>query len=120
MTLRTRQPVESITVRSPSGQTTEVPRGASNSFIFGQTDLSGVYEVSEEDRNQIDQRFAVNLFDANESDIRPRENVETEYEEIAGRRGWETKRREGWKYLLLAALAVLMIEWYIYNQRVYI
>jgi len=46
--------------------------------------------------------------------------VETEYEEIAGRRGWETKRREGWKYLLLAALAVLMIEWYIYNQRVYI
>jgi hypothetical protein len=29
-------------------------------------------------------------------------------------------RREAWKFLLLAALGVLILEWYIYNRRVYL
>jgi hypothetical protein len=29
-------------------------------------------------------------------------------------------RKELWTWLLMAALAVLVIEWYIYNRRVYI
>jgi uncharacterized protein YegL len=120
VTLRTSQPVERIDVRSPSGQDIAVPRGASNTFIYGQTNQLGVYEVRTQGSDQIDQQFAVNLFDTNESNIRPEEAVQTEYEDIPGKAGWETKRHEAWKYLLLAALIVLGVEWYVYNRRVYI
>ena len=62
----------------------------------------------------------MNLFDTIESDIRPTASIDPGYEEIVGQRGWETKRRELWKYLLIAGLIVLLIEWYIYNRRVYV
>jgi hypothetical protein len=29
-------------------------------------------------------------------------------------------RRELWRPILLAALVVLLVEWYIYNRRVYL
>ena len=34
-----------------------------------------------------------------------------------GQAGWEGARRELWKLLLLGALGVLCLEWYIYNRR---
>jgi hypothetical protein len=120
VTLRTSQPVEQITVHSPSGQRQTVTRGANDTFVFGQTERAGVYRVQEKGDDEIAQRFAVNLFDANESNIKPADLVKTEFEDIQATAAWETRRHEAWKYLLLAALAVLLIEWYIYNQRVYI
>jgi hypothetical protein len=120
VTLRSTAPAEQIAVRSPSGQEAVVPRGPSNTFVYGQTELSGIYQVQEQTDAKTRRQFAVNLFDTNESDIRPRQDVKTEFEDIQGTSGWETKRHEAWKYLLLAALVVLLIEWYIYNQRVYI
>jgi hypothetical protein len=120
VTLRTRQAVEQITVRTPAGNELVVPRGTSNTFVFGQTNEPGVYQVREGGESQPRQQFAVNLFDAIESDVRPSAAVQTQYEDIAGTAGWEVKRHEAWKYLLLAALAVLLVEWYIYNRRVYI
>ena len=38
---------------------------------------------------------------------------------ITGERSWEAGRREIWKYLVLAGLAVLLLEWYIYIRRIY-
>ncbi len=120
VTLRTTDPVPEVTVRTPTGQTRTIPRGASNSFVFGQTEQVGTYQVSRPDAEAVDQRFAVNLFDSVESSLTPVAAVQTEYEDIKASAGFETKRYEGWKYLLIAALMVLMIEWYIYNRRVYI
>jgi hypothetical protein len=39
---------------------------------------------------------------------------------VTGQAGREPARRDAWKLLVLAALAVLLFEWYIYNRRVYI
>ena len=65
-------------------------------------------------------RFAVNLFDARESDIRPRAEDELTigYFEVPGEEGWEPTRREVWKWLLMAGLSVVALEWYIYCRRV--
>ncbi len=120
VTLRTSEPVDEVTVRSPTGQQSIVPRGPSNTFVYGQTEQTGVYQVGSARSEQVNQRFAVNLFDVTESNVRPQEMVKTEFEDIQGSAAWETKRHEAWKYLLLAALVVLLVEWYIYNQRVYI
>ena len=87
---------------------------------FSQTDHVGIYEIRE--GKNVTQRFAVNLFDSSESDIAPNPEAALQigYVEVEGRSGWEFVRRELWKFLLLLALFVLAIEWYIYNRRIYI
>ena len=108
-----------IEVRVPSGEMFTVPRGRMNTFQFSRTGEIGVYDVSEE--SQVTQQFAINLFDGSESDVRVRsEPIQIGYVGVEGEPAWEPARRELWKLLLLLALAVLLVEWYIYNKRVYI
>lgn len=120
VTLKTVEAAEEVIVQNPTGQRVRVPRGPSNTYIYGQADAVGVYQVEDSSDSGSNQRFAVNLFDANESDVVPAPVVETGYEEVTSSAVWETKRHEGWKYLLIAGLLVLTAEWYIYNRRVYI
>jgi hypothetical protein len=39
---------------------------------------------------------------------------------VEGTQKSEEKKRDWWKYLAGAVLAVLLFEWYVYNKRVYI
>jgi hypothetical protein len=42
------------------------------------------------------------------------------YVEVAGKTGWVAGHREIWPELVLAALAIAVLEWLIYLRRVYI
>lgn len=111
---------DKIEVETPAKKKMQVPRGRQNLYTFHDTQAVGVYRVLEA---QIEtQRFAVNLFDAAESDIRMRRDqpIKIGHTEVAGVTGWEVSRRDGWKWLLIVALGVLLFEWYIYNRRVYL
>ena len=79
----------------------------------------GIYEAQV--KGKTFERFAVNLMDAAESDIRPKPDpaIKIGYVEVAGQRGWQAGHREIWKELLLLGLAVSLVEWYIYNRRIY-
>lgn len=113
--------VERATVVTPDGRQLQASRGIENSFVFGSTEQLGVYVTTPEvTPPEAPVMFAVNLFDARESDIRPQPLIETQYEEIAATSTVEPTRRELWKYLLLIGLAVMMFEWYVYNRRVYL
>jgi hypothetical protein len=120
VTLRTSTNAERLTVRAPGGQTAEISRTRGGTFNYADAEQLGVYQVLE--NGQPKQAFAVNLFDSAESDIRPRpeNSIKIGYVEVAGQGGLEGTRRELWRPLLLAALFVLVAEWYIYNRRVYI
>lgn len=109
-----------LTVVTPGGTSIDTPRDRQSTFNFGRTDELGVYDVRYQGKSI--QRFAVNLFDSNESDIRAKttEAVKIGHTEVAAQSHWEPARRELWRMLLLAALGVLMLEWYIYNRRVYV
>jgi hypothetical protein len=113
-------PVEQLTVRDPLGKTHEVLRGQRSEFQFQGANRVGTYEVLE--GKKLTQRFSVNLFDRSESDIaaRRKEAIQIGYVEVAGQTGFEPARREMWKPLLVVALVILLLEWYIYNRRVYL
>ncbi|HEV2971531.1 MAG TPA: VWA domain-containing protein, partial [Pirellulales bacterium] len=109
-----------LVVRTPSGESAEIPRSRQSTFNFAQTDQLGVYEVRE--AGKATQQFAVNLFDSRESDIRARTegSIKIGFSEVTAQSRWEPARREIWKFLLVLALGVLLFEWYIYNRRVYL
>lgn len=118
--LRTETAAAEIRIETPTGREVAVRRGSLNTFDFSGTGELGIYAVR--DGTQVARRFAVNLFDSNESDIRPRPegSIGIGHVEVEASAGPEPVRQEAWKPLVLAALAILLFEWYIYNRRVYL
>jgi hypothetical protein len=109
--------LERLTVTDPEGKDHVLERGRRGDFTFGATERAGIYHVSWADEWQ--RSFAVNLLDAEESNIEPRPMIQVGQEQIAAgeNRG---QPRETWKWLVLAALLFLLVEWYVYNRRVYV
>ncbi len=118
--LRRSDAAPSVVVLSPGGEATTVDRSPDGTYMYNRTDEVGIYEVRKGHGEAIDERFAVNLFDAVESDLRPRAVIETAWNKVEAKQGWEATRREAWRWILLAALVVLLFEWYVYNRRVFI
>lgn len=132
--IRPRANVTEIRVRGPEGEEQTLRRALDEPFQYQDTLRPGVYEVLE--RGVVTQRFAVNLFDRQESDVRLRassgesaeggaveadiESIRIGYIDVAAAAEAAPARKEIWRWLLLAALGVLVFEWYIYNRRVYV
>lgn len=111
-----------LSMRTPDGETRQVGRGRSGAFAFSSADRIGIYELRDPAAPDELHRIAVNLFDENESNIAPVPELKLdENVAIAGNaKGVQTIRREAWKWLVMLALIVLLVEWYIYNRRVYL
>ena len=109
-----------VRVESPWGETFGVARDPLGQITFSDTHQIGVYQVRESSTGKVAERFTVNLFDGAESNIRPQAELEIGHSVVAAQARWEPTRREGWKYLLIGALGVLLFEWYIFNRRVYL
>jgi hypothetical protein len=122
--------VAELTVVDPNGKKHTVKRTAEDFFPFHDTNELGVYDVLRGD--QVIERFAVNLFDRQESDVRLRPSQDPDantrqaadirigHVDVKAEVGRAPARKEIWKAILACALAVLVIEWYIYNRRVYL
>jgi hypothetical protein len=117
MILRPEADVKSVTIEPPSGPAQKLERGNRPEFLFAGTDHLGIYKVVRDDG--LVRHFAVNLLDANESNIEPRTDIKLGDDEVAA--GQERRQpREMWKWMALTALILLLIEWYIYNRRIYV
>lgn len=120
----------SATVEAPDGSRQEVPVDMSGRMAFQDTERLGTYQVFQ--NGELVKRFAVNLFDRDESDVALRvsetgqdglnivENLTIGFVEVVAQPRNADIRKELWKWLLVLALVVLIAEWYIYNRRVYI
>ncbi len=121
---------DALTVILPDGSKRAIDSPEAGKLVFHETDQPGSYEVQA--GGNVVARFAVNLFDREESDVRLRarqdgekglqevESLSIGYVDVAAESPSSPVRKELWTGLLLAALAVLVLEWYIYNRRVYI
>ncbi len=107
-------------MQTPSGRTVSLPPNPSGKLVFTDTEELGVYRVSA--AGKLIQQFAINLLDEKESDIRlgDHPSFKIGYVNVAGKSGWVAGHRDIWKELVLAALAIALLEWLIYLRRVYV
>ncbi|MEM9560107.1 MAG: hypothetical protein AAF995_07350, partial [Planctomycetota bacterium] len=64
--------------------------------------------------------FAANLLDAEESMTRPAQALPLGSRQVSASSGRATAVRDYWPWLILAALAIMMLEWWIFNRKVYV
>jgi hypothetical protein len=108
-------PITTATITRPDGQVDSVPVDpAATEFVYGDTGRQGRYQLR---WGTNETSFVVNLLDARETDTRPRQALDL------GRFGTveaSVVRRasvEVWRWIALAALAVLLFEWWYYHRR---
>lgn len=101
----------SATITTPNGETSEA--AASDAIIsFADTLRVGTYEVSG------GAWFAVTLASESESNIMPRDSIKTRAGEVTGQAEEFSSERDIWRWVALAVLVLLMIEWLVYHRRI--
>jgi hypothetical protein len=112
-------PEATVHIKPPSGPNVDMKAGKTGKLSFTETNDLGIYELRSGGKTA--DRFAVNLFNAAESDIRPNPSpaIKVGDVEVKGEAASQAARKEIWKTLVLIGLAVLAAEWYIYNRRIY-
>lgn len=107
------------TVTAPNNEKSTVTPDPTGIARFAGTSRVGVYSVAPAAEGA--DRYAVNLEDAAESDIVPREDLKlAEGVKVSIGEGIKTSTPEIWRWFLATALLILLTEWYIYNRRVVI
>jgi aerotolerance regulator-like protein/VWA domain-containing protein len=106
--------VKRIVVASPSNQAYTLSPQAT----FTQTDQLGYYAVNFiSDNSNTVEYFAVNLFDADESNIQPHATIQVGRMEVTATVSQQIGQRELWAWLAALALIILMIEWQVFHRR---
>jgi hypothetical protein len=108
-------PQASAQVTLPDGQSRTLPIDpGANEFVFGDTYKQGVYRVRIGTNDTV---FCVNLLDAAESNIKPRDELQLgKYTKIQATTLQRTNM-ELWRSFAGLALVVLLGEWWFYHRR---
>lgn len=107
-----------ISVRRPDGSTDVVQTLGGDTIPYARTRTVGIYQAKPGIDGQ--DRFAVNLFSPSESNVAANDNFTIGADLIAGSGGIDTVNKPIWPYLLVAALVIVLLEWIIYNKRVFV
>jgi len=107
--------VPRVEVTGPTGRKETLTRGGGTQFLYNNTEWVGTYRAAWPGGGR---GFAVNLLDADESNIQPRDAIQLGSQQIAAgkQRGWTA---DTWKWGVLAALVLLMAEWAFYHRRLF-
>jgi Ca-activated chloride channel homolog len=109
------QPETSAQVTLPNGATENITIDpGANELVFGDTYKQGVYHLRLGTNETV---FCVNLLDAAESNIKPRDELSLgQYAKVAA----STKQRantEVWRTIAGLGLLILLVEWWYYHRR---
>jgi hypothetical protein len=133
--LRLDNPADPVRITGPDGKlVATLNRSPQGTYVLGSADRTGIYHARWGDDDAGLLPFVVNQFDARESDIAPRGlvpegtppdradayKIKIGYNPVAGTRAVRPSRKDWWVPFAVAALGVLLLEWYIYNRRVYV
>jgi Ca-activated chloride channel homolog len=109
---------DTVRVARPDGSQREIPIER-ETLVYAETNQVGVYRVDVLENGEVIQSlpFAVDLFAVEESDITPRTSIQIGAAVITPEEQEEVGQREFWPWVALLALLILLIEWYVYHQR---
>jgi hypothetical protein len=107
-----------VKIRRPDGTSDTAQAVGSGSAPFGRTRQVGLYRVVAAPEG--DEMFAVNLFSPFESLVAPNERFRIGADLVRSAGGIQKVSKPVWPYLLAAALVILLLEWVVYNKRVFV
>lgn len=120
ITLQLDPAITQVRLTMPDG-TVVTPPINNNLLTFADTDALGVYalELLRDTEVVAEQRFAVNLFNPNESQIVPQQQIPVQQAggiQNAIAPATQSARQEFWRWLAAIALVVLLAEWLVYQR----
>jgi len=101
-------------VTDPEGQKHPV-RPDGRLLYYPDTETAGVYTAT---GPKFRREFAVNLLSRDESATKPRDKLQFGKRPVLAGTGAVRTASEVWRWLLLLALAVLGVEWWVYHRRI--
>jgi hypothetical protein len=107
-------------IARPDGETDKLDVADRAQGVYARTDTVGLYRFRFNDPDETTLTYAVNLLDRTESTIAPNERFRVGTDVIPRQDSIERTNQPLWPYAVMAAIAVLLIEWWIYNRRVMI
>jgi len=108
----------SVVVTRPDKWQDRIETGQYDTLHYARTREVGVYEVSPSLAGA--GRFAVNLFNPSESRVAPARTLTLGVASLETSSKDVDVNRPAWRYALLALLAILVLEWVVYNRRVFV
>jgi hypothetical protein len=109
---------DSVLVRRPDGGRDRIPTAGSSTVTYARTRRVGPYTI--EPAAEGHEMFAVNLFSPDESRIAPERVVVLGSTVLAAAQGKVLVNEPLWPWVLVALLVILLLEWIVYNKRVYV
>ncbi len=109
---------DTLTVLRPNGVRDRLTPGKARVAHYARTRRVGVYHVEPAVTGQ--ETFAVNLFSPVESNVRPSNVLTVGTVTLLATEGAQLVNEPLWPHLLIAALVILLLEWVIYNKRVFV
>jgi len=113
------QNARTATLVGPEGSSREVQLSPDQKQFVKNIDISGLYRLTglpgDKDQEIV---YAVNLADPHESDNPAQQKIMVgDTSSIEASASSVMAKREFWRTLALIAVALLMIEWWVYHQR---
>ena len=110
--------VENVSVRRPDGTDDRIEISRQQTLHYARTRQVGVYQLETGTVGR--DRFAVNLFNPTESQIQPATILTLGDAAVQAKAGAIDVNKPAWPYFLLAMLVLLLLEWVVYNKRVFV
>lgn len=109
--------LKQVALVDPDGRRTTLPVPAAGDFALPPLEHVGVYKTDPPIPQY--ERLAVNLLDANESNLVPATSAPGGRPDDV-QKGTGKVRRDLWRYCVMAAIGMLFVEWWVYTRRVHL
>lgn len=103
---------------APDGRKHEMARSAAGGFTFAGVEQCGIYRVTLPENAGVS--IAANLFDRRESLLDTTESLVIGSKTVKTTSIDKQVNREYWRYLVIAFLVVLLVEWFVYHRRIFV
>lgn len=107
-----------VKVHRPDGVVDRVPTAGFDSIHYARTRQVGPYRL--EPGLTGNDVFAVNLFNEVESHVRPTSALALGAATLPAKAASIQVNKPAWPYFLIALLVLLLLEWVVYNQRIFV